>query len=77
MSLLWASLPVAAEHGRSRLWWIVQQVARARLRWTRAYSGWQGKTEAMASLIRRQLILTSAPIFKSRSRTVAQVAAAS
>ena len=41
-----------------------------------AYSSCQGKAEAMASLIRRQLIRTSAPIFRRRSRMVPLVAAA-
>ena len=46
------------------------------LAWARANSCWQGCAEAMASLTRRTLILTSAPTFSRASRMVPQVASA-
>jgi hypothetical protein len=53
-----------------------QGPALASIAWASANSYCQGQAEAMAILTRRTLIRTQAPIFKSFSRIVLQVALA-
>ena len=74
--VFWPSSPVADREAGNRVCQVVQKAARASRRWASAYSCRQGKAEAMASLMRRQLMRTRAPIFKSRCRMVPQVAVA-
>ena len=53
-----------------------QAAAMASRRWASANSSCQGQADAIASLIRRTLMRTSAPSFSSFSRIVPQVAVA-
>jgi hypothetical protein len=53
-----------------------QAAAAANAAWVAANSRWYGQAEAIATLIRRTLIRTNAPILSSLSRFVPRVAAA-
>jgi hypothetical protein len=63
-----------AEGGICRRRCLVGQAASAA--WAARYSAWYGKAEGMASLMRRTLVRTSAPIFSSLRRMVPQEARA-
>src|SRR5512144_2327324 len=67
----WARRGVACQAGEARA-----LVASARRRAARPHSWAAGQAEAMAILMRRQEMRTSAPIFKSLSLMVPQVASA-
>ena len=56
--------------------WPVQKAERHRRRCARRYSDWYGNADAIATLIRRTLIRTCAPIFNSARRSVPAAASA-
>ena len=70
-----AGAPVGAA-AAAAVCWPVQKAERHRRRCARRYSDWYGNADAIATLIRRTLIRTWAPILNSARRSVPAAASA-